>query len=159
MRATVDDIHHRHRQILAGHAAEIAVQRNASFFGCRTGHGHAHGQQRVSAQTAFVFGAIQIDQRAIEKGLLRRIQPQHGLRDFGVDVLHRLEHTFAQITFFVAVAQLNGFATAGGSAAGHGGASHHAAFQQDVAFNSGIAAAVQNFAADNVNNCAHEDFL
>ena len=159
MRATVDDVHHRNRQILAGHAAEIAVQRNAGLLGCRTGYGHAHGQQRVGAKAFFVLGPIQINQRAIEKGLFRRIQPQHGLRDFGIDVLHSLEHTFAQITFFVAIAQLNGFATAGGGATGHRSTAHYARLQQHVAFNGRVTAAIENFAADNVNNCAHEDFL
>ena len=75
MRATVDDVHHRHGQILAAHAAQIAVERNARFFSRRASHGHAHGQHGVGAQAAFVLGAVQVDQGLVEKSLLARVQP------------------------------------------------------------------------------------
>ncbi|MDT4883384.1 hypothetical protein FQZ97_1194200 [compost metagenome] len=70
-------------------------------------------------------------------------------------MLHGLEHALAQVAGLVAVAQLDGFARAGGGARGHGGAAHHARFQQHVAFDGGVAAAVQNFAAYDVNDGTH----
>jgi hypothetical protein len=102
-----------------------------------------------------VVGAVQLDHGFVEEGLLGRIQANHGIGDVVVDVLHGLEHALAQVAAFVAVAQLNGFARAGGGPRGHRGAAHHARFQQHVAFDGGVAAAVQHFAADDINNCTH----
>jgi hypothetical protein len=134
---------------------KVAVQRQAGLFGRGAGHGHRNGQHGVGAQAALVVGAVQVDQGLVQEGLLGRVQAQHGLGDLGVDVLHGLEHALAQVAALVAVAQLDGFARAGGGARRHGGAAHGAAFQQHVAFDGGVAAAVQDFAADDVNDCTH----
>jgi len=77
------------------------------------------------------------------------------LRDVVIDVFYGGQHTFASVAVGVAVAQLNGFAAAGGCARGHGGAAHGAGFQQHVAFDGGVAAGVENFAADDVNDGTH----
>ena len=159
VRAAVHHVHHRHRQLHAAHAAEVAVQGQARLFGRRAGHGHGNGQRGVGAQAALVLGAVQVDQRLVQEGLLRGIQAQHRFGDFGVDVLHGLEHALAQVAALVAVAQLDGFARAGGCARGHGRAAHGARLQQHVAFHGGIAARVQDFPADDVNDCAHSSFL
>jgi hypothetical protein len=153
--AAVDDVHHRHRQHAAVHAAEVAVQRQARFFGRGAGHGHRHGQHRVGAQAALVVGAVQVDQRLVEEVLLGGVEAQHRLGDLGVDVLDGLEHALAEVARLVAVAQLDGFARAGGRARGHGRAAHGARLQQHVAFDGGVAARVQDLAADDVNDCAH----
>ena len=102
-----------------------------------------------------VLGAVQVDQGLVQEGLLGGVQAQHGLGDLGVDVLDGLEHALAQVAVLVAVAQLDGFARAGGGAGGHGGAAHGAGLQQHVAFDGGVASAVQDFAADDINNCTH----
>ena len=66
---------------------------------------------------------------------------------------HRLEHAPAQVAGLVAVARSSmAFAAAGGGARRHGGAAHGAGFQQHVAFDGGIAAAVEDLAADDVND-------
>jgi len=153
--AAVDHVHHGHGQLHAAHAAQVAVQRQAGLFGGSARHGHRHGQHGVGAQAALVLGAIQVDQGLVQKGLLGGIQAQHGFADLGVDVFHRLEHALAQVTALVAVAQLNGFAAAGGRARRHGGPAHHARFEQHVAFDGGVAAAVQHFAADDVYDGTH----
>jgi hypothetical protein len=139
--AAVDDVHHRHRQLAAVHAAEVAVQGQAGFLGGRAGHGHRHGQHRVGAQAALVVGAVQVDQRLVQEVLLGGVEAQHRLGDLGVDVLHGLEHALAQVALRIAVAQLDGFARAGGRARGHGRAAHGAGLQQHVAFHGGIARA------------------
>jgi hypothetical protein len=113
------------------------------------------GQHGVGAQAALVVGAVQVDQGLVQEGLLGSVQAQHGFGDFGVDVLDSLEHALAQVAALVAVTQFDGFARAGGRARGHGGTAHHAGFQQHVALDGGIAAAVQHFAAYDVNNGTH----
>jgi len=90
-----------------------------------------------------------------KKGLLGGVQAQHGFGDFGVDVFDGFEHAFAQIPALVAVAQLNGFAAARGCARRHSGTAHDARFQQHVAFDGGVATAVEDFTADDINDCTH----
>jgi hypothetical protein len=116
MGATIDDVHHGHGHLHAAHAAKVAVQGQASLFGGGTGHGHRHGQHGIGAQAAFVVGAVQVNQGFVEKSLLTGVQAQHRFGDVGVDVFNRFEHAFAKVALGVAVAQLNGFAAAGGSA-------------------------------------------
>ena len=126
VRTTVHHIHHRHRHLIRTHAAKVAVQRQTRFFGCRPGHGHGDRQHGIGAQAGFVLGAVEVDQRFVEKGLLRRVQPQHRFGNFGVDVLYRFAHALAQVAVRVAVAQFDGFTAAGGSAGRHSSAAHGA---------------------------------
>ena len=44
MRAAIDDVHHRHRQVQRPDTAQVAVQRQAGFLGGRLGHRQRHGQ-------------------------------------------------------------------------------------------------------------------
>ena len=137
------------------HSAQVAVQRQARFFGCGAGDGHGDCEHSIGAQAAFVVGAVEVDERLVEKGLLGGIQAEDGFGDFSVDVLDGLEHALAQVARLVAIAQLNGLPRAGGGAGRHGGAAHHARFEQHVAFDGGVAAAVENFTAYDVNNGTH----
>ena len=155
MGATVHHVHHRHRQLHAAHATKIAVQRQAAFLGGGAGHGHAHRQRGVGAQARLVLGAVQVDQGLVQKGLLAGVQAEHRFADLGVDVLDGFQHALAQVALHVAVAQLDGFARAGRSARRYCRAAHGAGFQQHIAFDGGIAAAVQNLAGDDVNDCTH----
>ena len=155
MRAAIDHIHHRYRHLHRARAAEVAVQRQARLFRCSARHRHAHGERRVGAQAPLVVGAVQINQGAVQERLLTGVQPHHGFRHFGVDVLHRLQHPFAAVARFVAVAQLDRLARTGRCARGHGRSAHRSGFQQYVALHRGVAAAVEDFAADDVYDCAH----
>ena len=112
MRAAVNHIHHRHWHLHGAHAAEIAVQGQTGFFRGGARYGHRYGEHGIGPQAAFVFGAIEIDQSFVQKGLLRGIQAEHRLRNFGVDVLHRLEHAPSEVACRIPVAQLDGFAAA-----------------------------------------------
>src|SRR5260370_821330 len=69
-----------------------------------------------------------------------------GLGDFSVDVGDRLEHTFAEISRFVSITQLEGFVFAGGSAGGDGGTAKRSALEDDVGFDAGIAARIDDLA-------------
>ena len=76
-------------------------------------------------------------------------------RDHLVDVVHRLENALAGIAALVAVAQLQRLVLAGGGSAGNGGASARSAFQDDIGFNGGISAGIQNFTGKNQLNLSH----
>ena len=47
MCATVDHVHHRHWQLCRMHTAKVAIQRQARFFGSRTGYSHGHCEYGV----------------------------------------------------------------------------------------------------------------
>ena len=159
----VDHVHHRHRHRHRGRAAEVAVERQARLFGRGLRDRHRDGEHRVRAQARLVLGAVEIDQRAIEEGLLVRVEPHYGLGNFGVDVLAGFQHTFAAIAMTVAggwprvgvVPQLDRFARAGRCARGHRSAPEHAGLEQHVALHRRIAPAVDDLAADDVNDCTH----
>ena len=156
--AAVDDVHHRHGQRHLARATEVAIQRQAGFLGSGTGHGHGHGQHGVGAQVGLVVGTVQLDQGTVDVGLFSGIQAQHGLGDFGVDVLDRLQHALAAVALGVVVTQFDGFAGAGGSTGRHGGTTHHTGFEQDIALDGGVAARVDDLTPDNVDDCTHWPF-
>src|SRR5690606_4613400 len=116
---------------------------------------HAGGQDRVGAQAALVFRAVQVDQGAVDEGLFLRIQTHQGFGNFGVDVLDGTQHALAQVAGLVAVAQFDGFARTGGRARGHRSPPHGARFEQHVAFHGGVAARIEDFASDDVYDCTH----
>jgi hypothetical protein len=78
------------------------------------------------------------------------------LEDFGVDGFDRLAHALAEIAALVAVAQFHRLMRAGGRARRHGGAADRTVLQHDIDLDRGIAAAVENFAADDVDDGGHE---
>ena len=82
-----------------------------------------------------------------------------GLEDFAVDGLDRLLHALAEIALLVAVAQLDRLMRAGGGARGHRGAADRAVFQHHIDFDRGIAAAIENFAANDVDDGGHGSLL
>ena len=157
--AAVDDVHHRHRQGHRRSAAEIAIQRQAGLLGGSARTRHRHRQQRIGAEARLVLGTVELDHGLVDEGLIFDIQADDRFADFGVDVLDRFQYAFAEITRLVAVAQFNRLTAAGGGARWHGRTAQHARLQQHVGFNSGIAAGIQNFPGDDINNCAQFVFL
>ncbi|KAG1530709.1 hypothetical protein G6F50_017132 [Rhizopus delemar] len=71
-------------------------------------------------------------------------------------VFNGAQHALAQITALVAIAQLDGFAGARGGAGRHGRAAHGAGFQQHITFHGGVAARIQNLAANDIVDCTHD---
>ncbi|MNT44448.1 hypothetical protein D3C72_1809750 [compost metagenome] len=155
MCAAVDDVHHRHWHLHGARTAEIAVQRQARFFGGSLGNGHGDGQDGVGAQARFVFRAVQVDQGTVQESLLIGVQAHDGFGDFGIDVLACLQHALAEVALGVAIAQFHGFARTGRGTRRYGRTAHHARFQQHIAFDGRVTARVQDFATDNINNSTH----
>jgi hypothetical protein len=58
------------------HAAEVAVQRQAGFFGGGLGHRHRDGQHGVGAEADLLGGAVEVDQRLVEEGLLGGVEAE-----------------------------------------------------------------------------------
>ena len=86
--------------------------------------------------------------------LLFDIQAQDGFGDFGIHILDGIQYALAEVAGFVAITQLDGLAAAGGGARGHSGAAKHAGFQENIGFYGRVAARIQNFTGDHINDCA-----
>ena len=81
--------------------------------------------------------------------------PPTRVEDLAIDGVHGLLHALAEIARLVAVAQLDRLMRAGGGARRHRRAAHRAVFQHHIDLDGGIAAAVENFAADDVDDGGH----
>ena len=69
--ATVDDVHHRHRQHVRIRPTDVAVQRKLYFGGGCLRDGEAHTQNRVCSEACLVVGAVEINERHIDKPLIK----------------------------------------------------------------------------------------
>ena len=158
--AAVEDVHHGHGQHLGVGAADVVVQGGAQALGCGLGAGQGGAQDGVGAQAALVGGAVQLDEHLVDGHLIQHVGADQGLGDLGVHVVHGLHHALALVAALVAVPQLAGLIDAGGGAGGHRGAAHSAVLQVDLHLHGGVAAAVQDLAAQNVydlNDLLHDN--
>ncbi len=155
MLAAVDDVHHRHRQDMRRNTADIAVERHAARIGSGLGNGETGAENGVGAKAALVFSAVQFDHRKIDLALVFGIHADDDFGDVGIDGRNRLGHAFAEIARLIAVAQFNRFMRAGRCARRNGRTAKTAVLKQDIDLNSGVAAAVENFAGMNVNDRSH----
>ena len=156
--AAVDDVHHRHGQDMGVESAEVAVQRDFEGGGGGAGHGHGDAEHGVGAELGLGLGAVEGDHGGIHGGLVAGIHADDRLGDQGIDVLDGLEGALAEIALLVAVAQFEGFIGAGRGAGGHGGAAEDAAGEDDIGFEGGIAAGIQDFAGMDGGNVEHGIF-
>src|SRR5690606_26790939 len=97
------------------------------------------------AEPALVLGAVQLDHRPIEQGLLRGIAPEQRLAELAVHRRDGAKDALAQVAGAVAVAQLDRFPGTGRSARRHRRATESAAAEPDVNLNGRVAPAVQDF--------------
>ena len=81
-------------------------------------------------------------------------RPLNGLGDAPIDIFDGAQHALAEVARLVAVAQFEGFVLAGGGAGGHRGAAARAVFEDDVGFDGGIAARIENLPADDARDLA-----
>ena len=156
MHAAIDDVHHRHRQQARGGAADIAVERLALGLRGGLGGGERDAEDGIGAEAAFVGGAVERDHGLVDLGLRLGVHAAERLENLAVDRLDRLAHALAAVAGLVAVAQFHRLMHAGGGAGGHRGAAERAVLQDDVDFDGRIAAAVEDFAADDVGDGGHE---
>ena len=140
--AAVQYVHHRHRQGLGIDAAQIAVQRQAVYVRSRMSHSQRNAQDGVGAVLGLVLGAVRFDQGLVNGGLAGNVHTLNDVRQHVVHVVHGLLHALAEVTGFIAVAQLQRFAFAGGGAAGHHGAAKVTAGSGNLYFDGGVAPGV-----------------
>ena len=114
--AAVDDVHHRYGQGVAGGVVQHGVERffQAGSFGMGEGEGDA--EDGVCAEVLFEVVAVEVEHDFVEGGEVVNGFAFERRAEFFVDVGDGFGHAFAEVAGFVAVAQLEGFARAGGGA-------------------------------------------
>ena len=155
MNAAVDDIHHRQRQDARRRAADIAIERQARRLGGRLGDRQRDAEDRIGAELRLVRRAVERDHRVVDQDLVFRLEAGQRLENIAIDRLDRLEDALAAVARLVAVAQFDRLMRAGRGAGGNGGAAHRPVFENDLDLDGGIAAAVENFPRDNVDDGGH----
>ncbi len=156
--AAVDDVHHRHRQQPRRGSAHVTVERQALGGGRRLGDRERDAEHGVGAEPALVGRAVERDQRLVDLALGLGVHPADGVEDLAGDGVDRLAHALAEIAL-VAVAQLDRLVRPGRGPRRHGGAAARPVGQHDVDLDGGIAAAVEDFTADDVDNGGHRSSL
>ena len=157
MAAAIDDVHRRHRQRASIGAADVAgtaACRHSAAAALATAS--ADREDRVGSKTRLVRSAVEIDHDLVDADLLAGIDTADRFENFALDIGDRLAHAFAAIARRIAVAQFHRFIGAGGGAGRHRGAAGGTAFQDHIAFDGGIAAAVEDFAGDDVGDGTHD---
>ena len=87
--------------------------------------------------------------------LIERVKPDQCCRDSRVDVRHRFQDAFAEITALVAIAQLQCFVFASTGATGYRRAPKCAALELHIHFNGWITTGIENLAGLNLSNFSH----
>jgi hypothetical protein len=152
--AAIDDVHLRHRQNARRRSADITIERQAPKLRGGLGDRERHAENRVGAQPAFVRRSVQLAHHAVDADLVFRLEAANRVEDLGVDGGNRLLDALAAIAF-AAVAQLDGFVRTRRCAGRHSSAAERSLLQPDIDLHGRIAAAVQDFAGDHVDDCGH----
>ena len=152
--ATVEHVHHRHREDVCGLAAEIPPQRLPLLGRRRVCGGQRHREHRVGAQPGLVGRAVEGDQRPVERRLSGRIETANRRRDLAVDILHRLGDALAQPRR-AAVAQFGGLELAGRRARGHCRPTPRPGGDRQLHLDRRVAATVEDLTGVDVLDLAH----
>ena len=158
MRATIDDVHHRHRQQPRIGAADVAVERQTRRHRRRLGRGERHTEDGIGAELGLVGRTVEFNHHAIEGDLFLGLVAAQRVAQLTVDGIDRLGDTLAHVAI-AAVAQFDRFVRAGRSARGNRRPSDRAIVKMHVHLNGGVAAAVENFAADDIDDDGHSGLL
>ena len=104
-----------------------------------------------------LFRAVERDHRLVDLELIFGLEAGDGVENVAIDRLDRFQHALAAEAALVSVAQFDRLARAGRSARGNGGPAHRAVFEHDIHLDRWIAAAIKDFAADDVHDRSHFD--
>ncbi len=156
--AAVDHVHHRHRQRRRVVAAEVPVQRHAVMRGRGLRGRKRDAEERVCPQAALVRRPVEVDEAPVERFLVRRVEPTHGVGDLAFDVRDCARHALAAVGV-AAVAELDRLELPGRGAGGHGGAAGGARLEPDVDLHGRVAARVEDLPRVDACDRAHSASL
>ena len=152
VRPTVDEVHERHRQEPRRRPAQVAVQRQPDLLRRRPRRRQRDPQKGVRPELGLVRRPVERDHRLVDRRLLRRVQPDHRRAQHLVHMLHRPQHSLAQVAAVVAISQLQRLVGARRRPRGDRGAPEGAAGGDDVHFQGRIATRIQD-----LSRCYRDD--
>jgi hypothetical protein len=146
VRATVEDVHHRHGQDVGVRAADVAEERQFRTVGGGTGHGERDTENGVGADLALVGAAVDGEHLAVDEALVAGLEAHELGAELIDDGVHGLLDTLAEVALLVAIATLDRLEGAGGGTRGNGGARDGAVIEGDLDLDGGVAARVEDLA-------------
>ncbi len=152
VRAAVQDIHHRHGQVMAGEAAEEAVERHALRRCRRFCRRERDGEDGVRAELRLVLRAVEREHHAVDGVDVGGVLATECGRDDLVDILHGAAHALAAVFRLVAVAQLVGLELARRGAGGHRRPADSPRGQRHLRLDRRIAARVDDLSANYIDD-------
>ena len=155
MHPAVDDVHHRHRQQVRRRAADIAVERQAARDGCGLGGRERNTQNCVGAEPALVLGAVELDEGGVDAALVLGVHAGKRVENLAVDAVDSLGDALAEVARLVSVTQLDCLVRTRRGARGHTRTAERAVLEHDVDLHRRVAAAVEDLAADDVDDGGH----
>ena len=155
VRATVEDVHHRHRQHVRVGPADVAEQRQAGRVGPRPGHRQRDAQDGVGAELGLVVGAVQVEHRGVHQPLLAGVETEQRRADVVQHGQHGLLHALAAVASRVVVAPLDGLERTGRRTRGHRRAGDGAVVEGDLDLDRRVAARVEDLAGSNCFDARH----
>ena len=157
VRATVEDVHHRHRQHVRVGAADVAEQRQPGRLRGGLGRGQGHAEDRVRADLGLVRRAVDVEHRQVDGALVVGVEADECLARAVLTASHGLQHALAEVAL-AAVAQLDGLELAGGGAGRHGRATDGSVVEGHLDLDGGVAARVQDLAGADGFDAGQEIF-
>jgi hypothetical protein len=133
----------------------VAVERLFERGGRRLRHRHRDAEDRVRPELLLVRRAVEVDHHVVDAHLVGRVEADHLVGEYVVDVLDRLQYSLPAVALLVPVAQFDRLVFAGGRAARDGRAAFRAPFELDVDFDGGVSPGIEDFARVYVNNSGH----
>src|SRR5262249_19757551 len=155
MYTAIDNIHHWHRERARRGAPDIAIKRDIPGRSRGFGNCQRDAKDSVGAQPTFVWCAVESNQRFVYLGLGLAVYAAKRIEDLAVNGIYGPTHALAPISRLVTVAQLNCLMCAGGRARRYGSPASRTVLQGHLDLDGRIAAAIKNFAADNIRNGGH----
>ena len=138
--------------------SKVLIKRKPECTGCSTGRCQGYCQCGIGSCTAFVFRSVRFDQKMIDPCLVQGIFSDDGIRQTGIDVLHRFFHTLAQIFLTVSVPQLHSLKFPRGCSGRHHGSSRKSVDPYDsfsycyFRFHRRISPGIQDLSSVNFSN-------
>ena len=157
--AAVQDIHHRHGQGAPPDAADVLVQRQPAGLRRRSRRGHGDAQDGVGPELPLVLGAVQLDEDAVEEGLLGCVEADHLRGDHLVHVADRFQDPLPQVPLRVAVPKLHRLPRARRRSGGDDRAPLRPRFQAHFNLHGRVPPRVQHLSPVHIDDHRHLCFI
>ncbi len=152
MSTTVEDIHHRNRQLVCVQAAKKTVKRN--ILGCCGGLGCCQGNSKdsIGTQIGLVLSAIQLQHNTINSVNIRSITAHQSWSNLFVNIGNSLGYALAAKTSLITITKLQSLKLASGCTTWSSCTAYGIISQDNLSLNSWIATGINNLTANNLHN-------